>query len=85
MEEDEIEEVFNSSESIAGTELIGGRQQVSISIPNQSDPADGRKISSVDLAVQKGCSTPRRLLGFLSHVKNHGQASQYRIDQHEAA
>jgi hypothetical protein len=54
MEEDDNEEVVNSSETIADTEMVGGRQQVSIPIPVQTDPADGRKISAADFAVLKG-------------------------------
>jgi hypothetical protein len=54
MEEDDIEEVVNASETIADTETIGGRRQAHIPIPVQADPADGKKISTADLAVLKG-------------------------------
>jgi hypothetical protein len=52
MDEDEIAEVVVASESLAESEVVGGRRQVSVNIPPQSDPA--RKISLEDLAVLKG-------------------------------
>jgi hypothetical protein len=52
MDEDEIAEVVVASESLADSEVVGGRRQVSVNIPPQSDPA--RKISLEDLAVLKG-------------------------------
>jgi hypothetical protein len=52
MDEDEIAEVVVASESLAESEVVGGRRQVSVNIPPQSDPA--RKISLEDLVVLKG-------------------------------
>jgi hypothetical protein len=55
MDADDIEEVVNSSESIAGTELRGGRQQVLNPLFNQqADPASGGRISQGNLAILKG-------------------------------
>ncbi len=85
MEEDDIEEVVKASETIADTEMIGGGRQAHIPIPIQADPADGRKISTADLAVLKGRFPHLADFSDSSHVENHRRAPQDRIDQHEAA